>query len=74
MVCFRFFNLSFFFHDLFLQGSAANKFYVHNDIFRYEDEVFEDSEAEIDEGELITTNQHLADLCTKGNSHLDVLF
>uniref|UniRef100_H3D0E4 G3BP stress granule assembly factor 2 n=1 Tax=Tetraodon nigroviridis TaxID=99883 RepID=H3D0E4_TETNG len=32
-----------------LQGSAANKFYVHNDIFRYEDEVFEDSEAELDE-------------------------
>ncbi|TNM85848.1 ras GTPase-activating protein-binding protein 2 isoform X1 [Takifugu flavidus] len=31
------------------EGSAANKFYVHNDIFRYEDEVFEDSEAEIDE-------------------------
>lgn len=28
----------------------ANKFYVHNDIFRYEDEVFGDSEAEL-EGE-----------------------
>lgn len=28
----------------------ANKFYVHNDIFRYEDEVFGDSEAELDEG------------------------
>lgn len=56
MVCFRFLNIFFFLHDLFLQGSAANKFYVHNDIFRYEDEVFEDSEAEIDEGELITTN------------------
>jgi hypothetical protein len=23
-----------------LQGSVANKFYVHNDIFRYQDEVF----------------------------------
>ena len=31
----------------------ANKFYVHNDIFRYEDEVFGDSEAELDEGEII---------------------
>ncbi|CAB1327293.1 unnamed protein product [Coregonus sp. 'balchen'] len=30
-------------------GSVANKFYVHNDIFRYEDEVFGDSEAELDE-------------------------
>uniref|UniRef100_A0A8C7YPZ4 G3BP stress granule assembly factor 2b n=1 Tax=Oryzias sinensis TaxID=183150 RepID=A0A8C7YPZ4_9TELE len=28
------------------EGSVANKFYVHNDIFRYEDEVFGDSEAE----------------------------
>lgn len=36
---------------LFLQGSVPNKFYVHNDIFRYEDEVFGDSEAELDEGE-----------------------
>lgn len=31
------------------EGSVANKFYVHNDIFRYEDEVFGDSEVEIDE-------------------------
>ncbi|XP_037117780.1 ras GTPase-activating protein-binding protein 2 isoform X1 [Syngnathus acus] len=31
------------------EGSVANKFYVHNDIFRYEDEVFCDSEAELDE-------------------------
>ncbi|XP_023655151.1 ras GTPase-activating protein-binding protein 2 isoform X1 [Paramormyrops kingsleyae] len=31
------------------EGSVANKFYVHNDIFRYEDEVFGDSEAELDE-------------------------
>ncbi|MBN3315648.1 G3BP2 protein, partial [Atractosteus spatula] len=31
------------------EGSVANKFYVHNDIFRYEDEVFADSEAELDE-------------------------
>lgn len=29
------------------QGSAVNKFYVHNDIFRYEEEVFGDSEAEL---------------------------
>lgn len=36
---------------IFLQGSVPNKFYVHNDIFRYEDEVFGDSEAELDEGE-----------------------
>ncbi|XP_048826481.1 ras GTPase-activating protein-binding protein 2-like [Brienomyrus brachyistius] len=33
------------------EGSVANKFYVHNDIFRYEDEVFGDSEAELDESE-----------------------
>ncbi|CAG5928591.1 unnamed protein product [Menidia menidia] len=31
------------------EGSVANKFYVHNDIFCYEDEVFGDSEAELDE-------------------------
>ncbi|CAL8331708.1 unnamed protein product [Lota lota] len=31
------------------EGSVPNKFYVHNDIFRYEDEVFADSEAELDE-------------------------
>ncbi|XP_051993269.1 ras GTPase-activating protein-binding protein 2 isoform X2 [Xyrauchen texanus] len=31
------------------EGSVTNKFYVHNDIFRYEDEVFGDSEAELDE-------------------------
>ena len=36
----------------FPQGSVANKFYVHNDIFRYEDEVFGDSEAELDEGKM----------------------
>uniref|UniRef100_A0A8C1D3I6 G3BP stress granule assembly factor 2 n=1 Tax=Cyprinus carpio carpio TaxID=630221 RepID=A0A8C1D3I6_CYPCA len=28
------------------EGSAVNKFYVHNDIFRYEEEVFGDSEAD----------------------------
>lgn len=38
------------FDQTFPQGSVANKFYVHNDIFRYEDEVFGDSEAELDEG------------------------
>ncbi|XP_016340338.1 ras GTPase-activating protein-binding protein 2 [Sinocyclocheilus anshuiensis] len=32
-------------------GSAVNKFYVHNDIFRYEEEVFGDSEAELGESE-----------------------
>ncbi|KAJ8336010.1 hypothetical protein SKAU_G00393530 [Synaphobranchus kaupii] len=31
------------------EGSVPNKFYVHNDIFRYEDEVFGDSETELDE-------------------------
>lgn len=36
------------------QGSVPNKFYVHNDIFRYEDEVFGESEAELDEGEGIS--------------------
>lgn len=38
-------------HVAVLQGSVPNKFYVHNDIFRYEDEVFGDSEGELDEGE-----------------------
>lgn len=38
-------------HIALLQGSVPNKFYVHNDIFRYEDEVFGDSEGELDEGE-----------------------
>uniref|UniRef100_A0A9J7ZPJ0 Ras GTPase-activating protein-binding protein 2 n=1 Tax=Cyprinus carpio carpio TaxID=630221 RepID=A0A9J7ZPJ0_CYPCA len=33
------------------EGSAVNKFYVHNDIFRYEEEVFGDSEAEMGESE-----------------------
>ncbi|KAJ8383039.1 hypothetical protein SKAU_G00038170 [Synaphobranchus kaupii] len=33
------------------EGSVPNKFYVHNDIFRYEDEVFGDSEAELEESE-----------------------
>ncbi|KAM9311531.1 ras GTPase-activating protein-binding protein 1 [Gastrophryne carolinensis] len=28
------------------KGSVANKFYVHNDIFRYQDEVFGDSDTE----------------------------
>ena len=36
----------------FLYGSVPNKFYVHNDMFRYEDEVFGDSEPELDEGEV----------------------
>uniref|UniRef100_A0A3Q4ASG5 Uncharacterized protein n=1 Tax=Mola mola TaxID=94237 RepID=A0A3Q4ASG5_MOLML len=39
------------------EGSVANKFYVHNDIFRYEDEVFGDSEAELDEGKMFTNIQ-----------------
>ncbi|XP_056588414.1 ras GTPase-activating protein-binding protein 2-like [Triplophysa dalaica] len=33
------------------EGSAVNKFYVHNDIFRYEEEVFGDSEVELAESE-----------------------
>uniref|UniRef100_A0A3Q3FP50 G3BP stress granule assembly factor 2b n=1 Tax=Labrus bergylta TaxID=56723 RepID=A0A3Q3FP50_9LABR len=40
------------------EGSVANKFYVHNDIFRYEDEVFGDSEAELDEGKMFTNILH----------------
>lgn len=34
-----------------LQGTVANKFYVHNDVFRYQDEVFGDSDSEPPEGE-----------------------
>lgn len=37
----------------------ANKFYVHNDIFRYEDEVFGDSEAELDEGTMLTNDRKI---------------
>lgn len=44
----------------FPQGSVANKFYVHNDIFRYEDEVFGDSEAELDEGKVQNTFRCIA--------------
>uniref|UniRef100_A0A8C6NLE8 G3BP stress granule assembly factor 2b n=1 Tax=Nothobranchius furzeri TaxID=105023 RepID=A0A8C6NLE8_NOTFU len=40
------------------EGSVANKFYVHNDIFCYEDEVFGDSEAELDEGEVLLNRVH----------------
>lgn len=35
-----------------LQGTVANKFYVHNDVFRYQDEVFVDSDSEPPEGEI----------------------
>uniref|UniRef100_A0A665XDB0 GTPase activating protein (SH3 domain) binding protein 2 n=1 Tax=Echeneis naucrates TaxID=173247 RepID=A0A665XDB0_ECHNA len=45
------------------EGSVANKFYVHNDIFRYEDEVFGDSEAELDEG---TIDNMVVMLCSNG--------
>lgn len=38
------------FTSVCLQGSVANKFYVHNDIFRYQDEVFGDSDTEPPEG------------------------
>lgn len=38
----------------FLQGTVANKFYVHNDVFRYQDEVFGDSDSEPPEGEIIS--------------------
>ncbi|MGH0130277.1 UNVERIFIED_CONTAM: hypothetical protein FKN15_057037 [Acipenser sinensis] len=31
------------------EGTVANKFYVHNDIFRYQDEVFGDSDTELPE-------------------------
>nr|XP_057920681.1 ras GTPase-activating protein-binding protein 1 [Doryrhamphus excisus] len=31
------------------EGTAANKFYVHNDVFRYQDEVFADSDSEAPE-------------------------
>ncbi|CAG5993737.1 unnamed protein product [Menidia menidia] len=31
-------------------GTVANKFYVHNDVFRYQDEVFGDSDSEPPEG------------------------
>lgn len=39
-----------YFKYLLNQGTVANKFYVHNDIFRYQDEVFGDSDSEPPEG------------------------
>lgn len=42
---------------LCLQGTVANKFYVHNDVFRYQDEVFADSDSEPPEGEWLSV-QH----------------
>uniref|UniRef100_A0A3Q1IUC9 Uncharacterized protein n=1 Tax=Anabas testudineus TaxID=64144 RepID=A0A3Q1IUC9_ANATE len=36
------------------EGTVANKFYVHNDVFRYQDEVFGDSDSEPPEGEILT--------------------
>ncbi|XP_041930772.1 ras GTPase-activating protein-binding protein 1 isoform X1 [Alosa sapidissima] len=33
------------------EGTVANKFYVHNDIFRYQDEIFGDSDSEALEAE-----------------------
>uniref|UniRef100_A0A3Q0T2V1 GTPase activating protein (SH3 domain) binding protein 1 n=1 Tax=Amphilophus citrinellus TaxID=61819 RepID=A0A3Q0T2V1_AMPCI len=35
------------------EGTVANKFYVHNDVFRYQDEVFGDSDSEPPEGEMM---------------------
>lgn len=49
-----------------IQGTVANKFYVHNDIFRYQDEVFGDSDSEPPEGELlhvILRGFHAGSLC-----------
>uniref|UniRef100_A0A3B5ABB8 G3BP stress granule assembly factor 1 n=1 Tax=Stegastes partitus TaxID=144197 RepID=A0A3B5ABB8_9TELE len=37
------------------EGTVANKFYVHNDVFRYQDEVFGDSDSEPPEGEMIVS-------------------
>ncbi|KAF6728170.1 Ras GTPase-activating protein-binding protein 1 [Oryzias melastigma] len=31
------------------EGTVPNKFYVHNDVFRYQDEVFADSDSELPE-------------------------
>ena len=39
-----------------LQGTVANKFYVHNDVFRYQDEVFGDSDSEPPEGKNLLQN------------------
>uniref|UniRef100_A0A8C5CBV7 GTPase activating protein (SH3 domain) binding protein 1 n=1 Tax=Gadus morhua TaxID=8049 RepID=A0A8C5CBV7_GADMO len=35
------------------EGTVPNKFYVHNDVFRYQDEVFGDSDSEPPEGILL---------------------
>uniref|UniRef100_A0A673MUL8 GTPase activating protein (SH3 domain) binding protein 1 n=1 Tax=Sinocyclocheilus rhinocerous TaxID=307959 RepID=A0A673MUL8_9TELE len=44
------------------EGSVANKFYVHNDIFRYQDEVFGDSDSEPPEGEQLILLVYFRDL------------
>uniref|UniRef100_A0A3P9HRY2 GTPase activating protein (SH3 domain) binding protein 1 n=1 Tax=Oryzias latipes TaxID=8090 RepID=A0A3P9HRY2_ORYLA len=36
------------------EGTVPNKFYVHNDVFRYQDEVFADSDSEVPEGQTPT--------------------
>uniref|UniRef100_A0A672HJG2 GTPase activating protein (SH3 domain) binding protein 2 n=1 Tax=Salarias fasciatus TaxID=181472 RepID=A0A672HJG2_SALFA len=56
------------------EGSVANKFYVHNDIFRYEDEVFGDSEAELDEGKMLYNVLHSSCLSHKGQSFSNMIF
>uniref|UniRef100_A0A3P9CUJ1 G3BP stress granule assembly factor 2b n=1 Tax=Maylandia zebra TaxID=106582 RepID=A0A3P9CUJ1_9CICH len=48
------------------EGSVANKFYVHNDIFCYEDEVFGDSEAELDEEVTHLFHVSLFVVCSNG--------
>uniref|UniRef100_A0A673L9U0 Ras GTPase-activating protein-binding protein 1-like n=1 Tax=Sinocyclocheilus rhinocerous TaxID=307959 RepID=A0A673L9U0_9TELE len=44
------------------EGTVANKFYVHNDIFRYQDEVFGDSDSEPPEGEQLILLVYFRDL------------
>lgn len=52
----------------------ANKFYVHNDIFRYEDEVFGDSDAELDEGMSMKNTDYGQELFLQGFPFMSVVY
>uniref|UniRef100_A0A8C7H579 GTPase activating protein (SH3 domain) binding protein 1 n=1 Tax=Oncorhynchus kisutch TaxID=8019 RepID=A0A8C7H579_ONCKI len=47
------------------EGTVANKFYVHNDVFRYQDEVFGDSDSEPPEGESFLYEKSMARICSR---------
>ncbi|XP_016296246.1 ras GTPase-activating protein-binding protein 2-like [Sinocyclocheilus anshuiensis] len=50
------------------EGYSVNKFYVHNDIFCYEEEVFGDSEAELGGKTTEHTHVYMADVLFRSNA------